>query len=172
VVRKLSISSEFRKELSQNEIGKTINFCYQCGTCSGICPALRYTGTFNPRRIIENSLLGFKDKLINGPMIWNCTTCHSCLEVCPQAVRVSEIMFQLKNLAVKIGNLPENFRMEGQNVATTGMNIPSSAAISRRRAQLKLPEVVHNPNVEDYKKICEATGFFDLIKEPEKKEEV
>ena len=167
----MAISSEFRKELSKSEIGKTINFCYQCGTCSGICPALRYTKEFNPRQIIENSLLGFKEKLINGPMIWYCTTCHSCLEVCPQAVQVSEIMFQLKNLATQKGNLPENFRLEGQSVANSGMNIPSSPAITRRRTQLKLPEIVHNPNIDDYKKICEATGFFNLIKEKEKKEE-
>ncbi len=170
MVRKLSISSAFRKELSKSEIGKTINFCYQCGTCSGICPALRYTKIFNPRQIIENSLLGFKDKIIEGDMIWQCTTCHSCLEVCPQAVLVSEIMFQLKNLASKKGNLPEGFKLEGQNVATLGLNIPNSPAIARRRTQLKLSENITTPNVEDFKKICEATGFFDLVGKPEKKE--
>lgn len=171
MVKKLAISSVFRRELSQTDIGKTINFCYQCGTCSGICPALKYSKKFNPRRIIENALLGFKDRIIEGPIIWFCTTCHSCLEVCPQAVLVSEFMFQLKNLATKIGNLPENFRTEGQSVANTGLNIPSSPAIARRRAELNLKEVISDPNAEDFKKICEATGFFDLIAESKKKEE-
>ena len=171
MVKELAISTKFRKELSQSEVGKTINFCYQCGTCSGICPALRFSKTFNPRRIIENALLGFKEKIVDGPPIWLCTTCHSCLEVCPQAVLVSEIMYQLKNIAVKRGNLPENFRLEGQNVANTGLNIPSSPAIARRRTQLKLKEVISDPNAEEFKKICEATGFFNLIAEPEKKEE-
>ncbi|MHA1798981.1 MAG: 4Fe-4S dicluster domain-containing protein [Candidatus Helarchaeota archaeon] len=163
----MSISSAFRNELSESEIGKTINYCYQCGTCSGICPGFRTNTNFNPRKIVEKSLLGFKEELLNDKNIWYCTTCHSCLEVCPQGVLVSEIIFEIKNMAVERGNLPEVHRSESERFATTGMNIPTSAPIQRRRTQFGLPAEIIKPNVEDIKKICEATGFFELIKKKE-----
>ncbi|MHC1590606.1 MAG: 4Fe-4S dicluster domain-containing protein [Candidatus Helarchaeales archaeon] len=168
----MTISSAFRKELSESEIGKTINYCYQCGTCTGICPAARFTRVFNPRKIVENALLGFKDKILDDPVLWNCTTCHSCLEVCPQSVLVSEIMFELRNLSVERGHLPEVFRAEGEGFYNTGLNIPSSPAIARRRKQLGLEENITKPKVEDFRKICEITGFAQLVqKKPESSQE-
>lgn len=163
----MTISTLFRKELSESEIGKTINYCYQCGTCTGICPAARFTKVFNPRRIIENALLGFKDKLLDDPMLWNCTTCHSCLEVCPQSVLVSEIMFELRNLSVERGHLPEAFRAEGDGFYNNGLNIPSSSPIARRRKGLGLEENCTRPNTGDIQKICELTGFVEFVKKKE-----
>ena len=167
----MSISSAFRKELSENEIGKTINFCYQCGTCSGICPGFRTNQNFNPRRIIEKALLGFKDNLLHDVNIWSCTTCHSCLEVCPQGVLVSEILYEIRNKAGEVGNLPETHRAEAERFATTGLNIPTSAAIQRRRKSFGLPEEIMTPNLDDIKKICEATGIFKLIENKKKEDE-
>ena len=60
----MEISSKFRKELSKIGEGFSVNYCYQCGTCAGGCPALRYTKIYNPRRIIENVLLGFKEETV------------------------------------------------------------------------------------------------------------
>ena len=166
----MSISSAFRNELSKSDIGKTINYCYQCGTCSGICPGFRTNMNFNPRKIVEKALLGFKDNLLDDPNLWYCTTCHSCLEVCPQGVLVSEVIYELKNLAVERGNLPEVHRSEAERFSTTGLNIPSSAAIVRRRTGFGLPEEIIKPNVEDIKKICEITGIYPLIKKKEASE--
>ena len=163
----MSINSAFRNELSKSDIGKTINYCYQCGTCSGICPGFRTNMNFNPRKIVEKALLGFKDNLLNDTNIWYCTTCHSCLEVCPQGVLVSEIIYELKNLAVERGNLPEVHRSEAERFATTGVNIPSSAPIVRRRTGFGLPDDIIKPKIEDIKKICEATGINPLIKKKE-----
>ena len=149
--------------MSKSDISRTINYCYQCGTCSGICPAFRINVSFNPRRIIENILLGFKEKLLNDPNIWLCTTCHSCLEVCPQGVLVSEILYELRHKAVENGFLPKNLRDEGERFATTGLNIPNSAAIERRRKGMGLKEKIMEPNAENIKKILEAVDFFKLI---------
>ncbi|MEM2047923.1 MAG: 4Fe-4S dicluster domain-containing protein, partial [Candidatus Jordarchaeales archaeon] len=103
------INTRFRKELAElHEEGETINFCYQCATCSGICPVFRYNSKYNPRRLIEGMLTGKKDELIHDPNIWLCTVCHNCTEVCPQGVRVSELLATLRNLAPKAGNLPEH----------------------------------------------------------------
>ena len=157
----LTISSEFRKEISKIGEGISVNYCYQCGTCSGGCPALRYTKIYNPRRIIENVLLGFKENILDDPVLWLCTMCHACLEACPQGVQVSEILVLLRNLATKRGKFPEHLKGEINALMEFGLINPGSGAIQRRRGQLGLPEVPR-PNVENIKKVAEASGFIEV----------
>lgn len=166
----VTISSEFRKEMSESENSKTINYCYQCGMCSGICPSFRVNTKFNPRRIVEDILLGFKDKLLNDKIIWSCTTCHSCLEVCPQGVLVSEMLFELRHKSIERGMLPDNLRDEGERFSITGLNIGSSPAIIRRRKQLGLEEEIMIPITENIKIICETTNLIEMIKKKEEED--
>ncbi|MHA1265373.1 MAG: 4Fe-4S dicluster domain-containing protein [Candidatus Helarchaeota archaeon] len=162
----LTISSEFRKELSKIGEGVSINYCYQCGTCSGGCPALRYTKIYNPRRIMEDILLGFKEQTLKDPVLWLCTMCHACLEACPQGVQVSEILVLLRNMATEQGAYPEHLNGEINALLEFGLINPGSSAIQRRRQQLGLPEVPR-PKVENIKKVAEATGFASLYKPKE-----
>ena len=34
-------------------------------------------------------------------MIWDCLTCYQCQEHCPQNVAVTDLLYQLKNIAVE-----------------------------------------------------------------------
>ncbi|MHA1264933.1 MAG: 4Fe-4S dicluster domain-containing protein [Candidatus Helarchaeota archaeon] len=163
----LKISSEFRKQISKLGAGASVNYCYQCGTCSGGCPALRYTKIYNPRRIMEDILLGFKEKTLKDPVLWLCTMCHACLEACPQGVQVSEILVLLRNLATEMGAYPEHLDGEINALMDYGLINPGSGAIQRRRQQLGLPEVP-KPKVENIKTVAEATGFTKLVKEKAK----
>jgi len=46
---------EFRQEIIKKEF--SLNYCYQCETCSSTCSvALATEGEYNPRKIIEESL--------------------------------------------------------------------------------------------------------------------
>ncbi|MHA1230195.1 MAG: 4Fe-4S dicluster domain-containing protein [Candidatus Helarchaeota archaeon] len=162
------LSNEFRDEiLAIAHVGPTLSYCYQCGTCSGGCPSFRFTGKFNPRKIIEDVLLGFKEELLNDPVIWLCCVCHECLEHCPQGVLVSELLMKIREIASKIGNIPQNFRIEVETLYNTGQINPKNPAIDRRRVQMGLKEAPSAP-VEDYKKIIEITGLIKYM--PEKKE--
>jgi heterodisulfide reductase subunit C len=41
-------------------------------------------------------------EMASGPrMLWDCVTCYQCQEHCPQNVEITDIFFELKNLAVK-----------------------------------------------------------------------
>jgi heterodisulfide reductase subunit C len=157
----LKISSEFRKEISKIGAGISVNYCYQCGTCSGGCPALRYTKVYNPRRIMEDVLLGFKEKTLKDPVLWLCTMCHACLEACPQGVQVSEILVLLRNLATKMGSFPEHLMGEVSALLDFGLINPGGGPIQRRREQLGLPEVP-KPNIKNIRKVAEETGFIKL----------
>jgi heterodisulfide reductase subunit C len=157
----MKISSDFRKEISKLGEGFSVNYCYQCGTCSGGCPALRYTKVYNPRRIMEDVLLGFKEKTLKDPVLWFCTMCHACLEACPQGVKVSEILILLRNLATELGAFPVHLKAEVSTLIENGLINPGGAAIQRRRQQLGLPDVP-KPIVDNIKKVAELTGFISL----------
>ena len=60
------VDFDFRRELAEKVEGNLAAFCYQCGACAGDCPALRYSGEFNPREIMLKVLYGLEDDLL-GP---------------------------------------------------------------------------------------------------------
>ncbi|MBU2560476.1 hydrogenase iron-sulfur subunit [archaeon] len=80
--------------------------CYQCGICSGSCPAARLESTFNPRRMVVNSNLGKTKIPANNKSIWLCAGCFCCSHNCPNDVKVAEIVAELRVEAAEVGNLP------------------------------------------------------------------
>ena len=92
------INFEFRNEVLKHNA--SLSYCYQCSTCSGGCPvALITEGKYNPRKIIEEAILGLQEKLVNeqDPNPWLCSTCQKCVELCPQKVELTEIFTLIKN---------------------------------------------------------------------------
>jgi heterodisulfide reductase subunit C len=45
--------------------------------------------------------LGLVEMAAGPRMLWDCVTCYQCQENCPQNVEITDIFFELKNLAVK-----------------------------------------------------------------------
>ena len=154
------IDFEFRNELIKEDF--SLNYCYQCGTCSSSCPvALITEGEYNPRKIIEQSLLGLKDLLIKDqkPNIWLCCTCQMCVEECPQNVFLTEIFERIKNKIVLVGEpYPETFKVQAKTIIENGLAIPLTQPIIRRRDQLELPKV-ESADIDEIKKLLEATDF-------------
>ncbi|MHA1733247.1 MAG: 4Fe-4S dicluster domain-containing protein [Promethearchaeota archaeon] len=123
---------------------RTLNYCYQCATCSGGCPvALKTGGEYNPRKIVELSLMGLKERIVRDrdPDPWLCTTCQKCVEFCPQGVQLTEIFTTLKNLCALEGVVPEAFLSQAETIFNTSLAIPLTPPITRRRNQLGLPEL-------------------------------
>jgi heterodisulfide reductase subunit C/nitrate reductase gamma subunit len=79
--------------------------CFVCQNCTTICPVV--TAYENPEEVlgllphqIMTSLgLGLLDPARGNRMIWDCLTCYQCQEHCPQGVQVTDILYELKNLA-------------------------------------------------------------------------
>ncbi len=159
----LKVDFEFRKEIVKEDF--SLNYCYQCGTCSSACPvALATEGEYNPRKIIEESLLGLKELLIKDqkPNVWLCCTCQMCVEECPQNVFLTKIFDNLKNKIVQTGKYPEGFNAQGNAVLEYGLAIPLTPPIIRRREQLGLP-IVESANIEEIRKLLVATDFEKKI---------
>ncbi|MFX1442036.1 MAG: 4Fe-4S dicluster domain-containing protein [Promethearchaeota archaeon] len=153
------INFEFRNEVMKHNA--SLSYCYQCSTCSGGCPvALITEGKYNPRKIIEEAILGLQNKLVidQDPNPWLCSTCQKCVELCPQKVELTEIFNLIKNLCFEEGKFPEAFTAQGQAVLEYGIAIPYSKAIITRREKLGLPNISTAP-VDEIHKLLNETEF-------------
>ena len=118
--------------------------CIQCGTCTEGCPvAPMSNGKYNPRLMIEKILLGQKKMLEDDrdSNIWLCSTCQLCVEQCPQKIELTEIFVSIKNECFEVGNSPKGFQLQAKMVFDTGMSIPFTTPILKRREQLGLSEI-------------------------------
>jgi heterodisulfide reductase subunit C len=157
------INFEFRNEVLKHNA--SLSYCYQCSTCSGACPvALLTQGRYNPRKIIEEAILGLHDKLVEkqDPNSWLCSTCQTCVELCPQKVELTEIFTLIKNRCFETGNVPEAFIAQGRAVLENGVAIPYSKAILTRREKLGLP-TIKTASPDEIGKIMKETNFADHI---------
>ena len=105
--------------------------CTECGRCSDVCPATSTGKMLNPRLVIHNIKMNL---LHNGPqlaengkkdvtlpligdghegsvaeeVIWDCTTCSACMEVCPVFIEhVPRIVDMRRNLVEMKAKFPE-----------------------------------------------------------------
>jgi heterodisulfide reductase subunit C len=168
----LTINYEFREKFQR--LNFSLNYCYQCATCSGGCPVAFLTqGSYNPRKIIEAALLGLEEKLIQQqePNVWLCVTCQKCVELCPQGVALTEIFDHLKNYCVETGNIPTPYKDQATMILESGMAIPFSDAILKRRETLGLPQL-KTAATSEIKTLMKETKFDKKIqyewKSPEK----
>jgi heterodisulfide reductase subunit C/nitrate reductase gamma subunit len=86
---------------------KTFSVCFGCQTCTTVCPVVanyknpQETLGLLPHQIMHAAGLGLRDLAFGSNMLWDCLTCYQCQEQCPQGVHVTDVLYELKNLAVK-----------------------------------------------------------------------
>jgi quinone-modifying oxidoreductase, subunit QmoC len=74
--------------------------CIQCGTCSGACPLSIYMD-FSPRQVMALVRADFKNEVLRSHTIWLCASCYGCTVECPRQIRITDIMYALKQRAIK-----------------------------------------------------------------------
>jgi len=115
-IKPVHMDRDFKKQLLSSANGSTFSYCFTCITCSSVCPVVRnYPNPsevlgMTPHQIIRATALGLPDLVFRSRMLWYCLGCYQCQDACPQAVRVADVLFELKNLAV--------VRMKNQNRQT------------------------------------------------------
>ncbi|MEM2893118.1 MAG: 4Fe-4S dicluster domain-containing protein [Candidatus Bathyarchaeia archaeon] len=145
-------------------IREKVIYCFQCGSCVGSCPTARAIREYNPRRIMEELILGRWKEVLSGNLIWLCTLCHTCYEVCPQGVGISHIIVELRNHAAKMGLAPTEYLNNVKQVASTGWTSPLTGAVQRIRKELGLPEVDVG-RVDEVRKLMELTELRRMMEE-------
>ncbi|MHA1240298.1 MAG: 4Fe-4S dicluster domain-containing protein [Promethearchaeota archaeon] len=137
--------------------------CLQCGTCTSKCPVSIVTkGNYNPRRNILATLFGYKDLLLNENDlgIWGCTDCHTCDEVCPQGIELTDLFASLKNQSIVLGKGPDYIIEQAKTIFDNAKAIPSQPAIEHRRQNLGLPAVLE-PDISEVQMLLTNLGIKD-----------
>jgi heterodisulfide reductase subunit C len=170
--KNMEAKSEFRKKVENFHIEPdVIKSCYNCSKCSDNCPITAvttdaYTTTgYNPRGNFLMTLLGHDRLLLGGDdlVVWGCTVCVTCDEVCPENIELTEIFTFLKNQSVALGKGPEFVYTQTKTVFENGKAIPSQPAIERRREQLGLPKV-SAPDVDELQSLLKNMGIEKKLK--------
>ena len=77
-----------------------LSSCIQCGTCSGACPLSIYMD-YSPRQVMALVRADFKNEVLGSKTIWLCASCYGCTVECPRQIRITDIMYALKQRAIK-----------------------------------------------------------------------
>ncbi len=71
--------------------GDTLKKCYQCATCSVVCPISPEEKPF-PRKEMIAAQWGLKDKLVGNLDVWLCHQCNDCSTYCPRGARPGDVL--------------------------------------------------------------------------------
>ena len=97
----------FQSGLNLSAQARTFSVCFGCQTCTTVCPVVsNYDNPQEalgllPHQIMHAAGLGLRDLAFGSNMLWDCLTCYQCQEQCPQGVSVTDVLYELKNLAIK-----------------------------------------------------------------------
>ncbi|WP_249164845.1 CoB--CoM heterodisulfide reductase subunit C [Methanobacterium alkalithermotolerans] len=166
LLKREDIDKEFSQEIKEAG-GDSLEYCFQCGTCTGSCPSGRRT-PYRVRQIIRKTNMGLKDEVMADPNLWMCTTCYACQERCPRKIKIVDVVKLARNHAAQAGFMAPAHKMTGSFVIKTGHGVPINDATMELRKRVglgELPPTTHQfPGaLEEVQTILKATGFDSLI---------
>jgi len=166
------IDPKFKYEIMRMPGAEKVHLCFQCGTCTADCVVARFTDFYRPRKIARIIQLGLKDRLIGNEALWLCTTCHTCIDHCPQGVEVSSIIRALRNISVKtLDTMPSVFKIFASNILKSGYIYLMPESRLKKREEQGLPPLP-KPNLKDVANLFHVTGFAGTLEKSRTTENV
>jgi quinone-modifying oxidoreductase subunit QmoC len=104
------IDEEFGRWITGVAGGEKLKHCIQCGQCSALCPLASYMD-YTPRQVMYLAREGFKKEALESNSIWLCASCYGCTVECPKQIKITDIMYQLKQRAIQERAYPRRFPM-------------------------------------------------------------
>lgn len=86
---------------------RQIEYCMECGVCTGSCPVSRVHPDFSPRLMIKRIMSGPENGLWQNKSIWSCLSCARCSKRCPADINFPEFNRICREKAREAGNLPQ-----------------------------------------------------------------
>ena len=132
--REAELRTAFWEQIKSIPRGDKIQECIQCGTCTGSCP-VSYMMDITPRETVALFRAGHLEDILHSRTIWICASCYSCRVRCPSGILVTDLMYALKRLAMKMKIYPPKFPVHAlseafmSNVYKYGRNFEMGLAI-------------------------------------------
>jgi len=104
--------------------GDTLKKCYQCATCSVVCPLSSDKKPF-PRKEMIWAQWGLKDKLVADPDVMLCHQCGDCTAYCPRGAKPGDVLGAIRAYAYTHYGFPGGLA----KLASNGKNLPIILAI-------------------------------------------
>jgi len=166
IITEIKPNPEFEKKVAALG-GADVKMCFQCGTCTASCPSGRRT-SYRVRKVMRQTQLGLKEEILNGDDLWGCTTCYACVERCPRAVPIVDVIIALRNMAVAEGHIYKNHKATATNLYKLGHTVTVQEKMEKLREDLGLaktpPTVLANKKaMDDFVKLMNATGFNKIV---------
>jgi heterodisulfide reductase subunit C len=156
------IDMKFKNEVKKIPGGERLMMCFQCGTCTADCPVSRFSDSYRPRQLLRMAQLGLKDKVLSSDQLWLCAACYTCVDHCPQDVEISSVIRALRNMAVKEGYMPMNFKELAGAIMETGLAYKIPELRLKRRQESGLPPLPKS-NIENICILFNKTGFAKAV---------
>ncbi len=138
----------FMERVAQMPGGEGIKSCYACKACSAACPVGPLQHEYDPRKLIRMAVLGLRREILESNVIWLCSSCYGCHEVCPQDVRLTDVLFAIKNLAASEACLPPGLSGQKNLLRQHGRLYEITDFENEKREKLGLPPI--QEHAEDY----------------------
>jgi heterodisulfide reductase subunit C2 len=82
----------------EKDSGANLAACLQCAKCSSGCPVAARVD-IRPHVLVRLVQLGMKDEVLSCRMIWECTSCQTCITRCPQKVDIAAMNDALRRIS-------------------------------------------------------------------------
>ena len=85
--------------------GQNVMACYQCGACTASCP-VAFSMDLKPYQVMRLLQLGRSEDVLRALTPWICASCYNCTVECPRGIKVTSVMYALRELALRRGVAP------------------------------------------------------------------
>ena len=103
----LDLQKEAGKKGLTGSGDNTFAGCFGCQICTTVCPVVKnYENPMESLGLLPHQIMyclgsGLNEAASGARMLWVCLTCYQCQEHCPQQVKVTDFLYELKNMAVQ-----------------------------------------------------------------------
>ena len=121
-------------------------YCKKCNTCTENCPIIEVSGKKNLFEVFFGS----------NENIWNCSSCFTCEEVCPEKLSVRDEIFE-KRRELKLSNFSKEFQNYYRRLLETGnIFVLDEEWINERRKKMGLGSMEFEKIKKELKEMLEG----------------